>query len=120
MQVQTFRRILVCLMAAAVVPAHAQTVNLTYTVSGVVVLPHGTPAPRCYVTIYNDLGYSQEVSADAEGRFEITSVPRGRLFLRASNPDDKAQYSDPVPIDVGRIFSNRLFVSISLRRSDDP
>jgi tetratricopeptide (TPR) repeat protein len=68
--------------------------------------------------LYNDLGYSQEVFADEEGRFQIYSVPRGRFYLRATDRD-RGQYSDPLPVDVGRVFSNPQFFSISLRHSDE-
>jgi tetratricopeptide (TPR) repeat protein len=114
MQIRKILLALVCLAAAPAARGYPQITATSYTIWGVVLLPSGTPAPRAAVTLYNDAGFSQEVSSDDGGRFEILAVPRGRFYLRAVNPDDREQYSDPVPVDVSRAFSNRLFFNVQL------
>ena len=105
--------------ALAVSVLGAQETRTLFTLFGQVSQPDGTPAPRAVVSIEGPTGLKSQVAADDMGRFEIPDVPRGRYRLTAMNPGAPTQYTDPVQLDLGRAFSNRVAANIYLRNAVD-
>lgn len=91
-----------------------------FTIYGHVRLPDGSPASRVTVTIASQEGLNRQVFSDDMGRYEIRDLPRGRYFLRASNPAAPDQFTDPVEADTARSYGGRILVHIFLRKRPTP
>ena len=61
------------------------------SLSGIVRDPTGAVVPGAHVTISNDSGFSQTVSADSSGRYNFNGVPAGAAKLDFSSPGFKNQ-----------------------------
>ena len=62
--------------------------------SGIVRDPTGAVVPGAHVTISNDSGFSQTVSADSSGRYSFSNVPAGAAKVDFSYPGFNTQRSN--------------------------
>lgn len=86
-----------------------------FVVFGRVNLPNGKPAAGAKVTLQMPNGLNKDTICDDGGNFEFRAVSGGRYHLKAENPNDPEQYSDPADSDSTRAYSNRVQVNIYLR-----
>ncbi len=89
--------------------------TLPYTINGRVAQPDDQPAGRAVVKLTGETGFSQQVSADDTGRYELREVPVGRYFLTAVNPSAPNQYADRVEVDLNHADSHWVTINIFLR-----
>ncbi len=86
-----------------------------FVVFGRVNLPNGKPASRAKVLLEMPNGLVKDTICDDGGNYEFRAISGGRYHLKAVNPNDPEQYSDPADSDSTRAYSNRVQVNIYLR-----
>lgn len=87
-----------------------------FSVFGRVYLPNGKPAPRG-IKVYLEMpsGLSRYIPTDDGGNYEFRGIDRGRYKIKAVNPDDPNQFSDPAESDSNRAYANRVQIDVFLR-----
>ena len=86
-----------------------------FVVFGRVHLPNGKPATGAKVSLEMPNGLTKDTICDDGGNFEFRAISAGRYHLKAVNPNDPEQYSDPADSDSNRAYSNRVQVNIYMR-----
>ncbi len=86
-----------------------------FVVFGRVHLPNGKPATGAKVSLEMPNGLTKDTICDDGGNFEFRAISGGRYHLKAINPNDLEQYSDPADSDSNRAYSNRVQVNIYMR-----
>ncbi len=95
--------------------SHGQTSPTTFTVYGTVRWPDGSPAPRVVVQISSHANPSLEVFTNDLGRYEISSLPRGRYWLTAIDRSNPGVFSDAIEVETVRTSPPRLLINLYLR-----
>lgn len=86
-----------------------------FVIFGRVNLPDGKPASRAKVSLEMPNGLNKDTLCDDGGNYEFRGIAGGRYHLKAVNPNDPEQHSDPADSDSNRAYSNRVQVNIYLR-----
>lgn len=93
------------------------TLRTAGAMAGLVVLPSGAPAPFATVTGASKggafLAAPRTATADAEGRFELSGVPRGPLLLRATTDGASSAVLEVSLADAARQDDVRLVLDIT-------
>ncbi len=88
----------------------------SFVINGSVVLPDGSPARRAVVRITSRQGFTREMPASDQGRFEFRDMPSGYYRLTASDPADSSLVSEPAETDTSRTATDYVSVTIFMRR----
>lgn len=70
--------------------------------SGIVRDPTGAVVPGAHVTVSNDAGFSQTVTADSSGRYTLHNVPAGNVKVDFSSPGFNTQRTNAYVSPNGR------------------
>jgi tetratricopeptide (TPR) repeat protein len=87
-----------------------------FVINGSVALPDGSPARRAIVRITSRQGFTREMPANDQGRFEFRDMPPGFYRLTASDPADASLVSEPAETDTSRTATDYVSVTVFLRR----
>lgn len=107
---------LLCLMATNSYAQLGTVGGSGFIVFGRVYMPDGKPAPRG-IKVYLEMpsGLNRYIPTDDGGNYEFRGIDRGRYKVKAINPDDPKQFSDPAESDSTRAYSNRVQIDVFLR-----
>jgi len=81
------------------------------SLSGIVRDPTGAVVPGAHVTVSNDSGFSQTVSADSSGRYNFNGVPAGAAKLDFSYPGFKNQRTS---VNISNSYRNEADANLSI------
>src|SRR5678815_6198843 len=91
--------------------ALGQTTNAT--LSGTILDPSGAAVPEAQVTVKNgDTGATRSATADAEGRYSISSLPPGQYEVRAERMGFRTAIQRGVVLAVGGLTTLNLTVQV--------
>jgi tetratricopeptide (TPR) repeat protein len=106
---------LLCLAASSICAQLGGVGGPGFIVFGRVYLPNGKPASRVKVFLEMPSGLNRYLPTDDGGNYEFRGIDRGRYKVKAVNPDDAQQFSDPAESDSNRAYANRVQIDIYLR-----
>jgi tetratricopeptide (TPR) repeat protein len=87
-----------------------------FVINGSVSLPDGSPARHAIVRITSRQGFTREIPANDQGRFEFREMPAGFYRLTASDPADPSLVSEPAETETSRTATDYISVTLFLRR----
>ncbi len=92
------------------------TLPRAFVINGSVALPDGSPARHAIVRITGRQGFTREMPANDQGRFEFRDMPPGFYRLTASDPADSSLVSEPAETDTSRTATDYVSVTLFMRR----